>query len=205
MAHRDKRIDIYILDSAAFAQEILHKLRDLVHIVCPDVQETMKWSFPHFTYNDRILCYMAAFKHHCAFGFRDGVSLSDPAGVLQVSDRNAMGHLGKIKSVADIPDDEILIDLIAQAMILNEQKPEKKTETKRKPAAALEMPSEFRNALKKNAEAASVFSNLSVSKKNDYILWVTEAKSEATREKRINTSIEWLNEGKSRNWKYEKR
>ncbi len=205
MAQRDKRIDIYILDSADFAQDILQKLRDLVHIVCPEVQETMKWSFPHFTYNDKILCYMAAFKQHCAFGFRDGISLSDPSGVLQKTDRNAMGHLGKIKSIKDIPGDDILIDLIAQAMIRNEQKQERKSESKRKPASALEMPSEFKDALKKNAEAASFFYNLSVSKKNEYILWVTEAKSEATKEKRINTSIEWLTDGKLRNWKYEKK
>ncbi len=68
MASKDPRIDAYIAKSADFAQPILKHLRKVVHAGCPKVEETLKWSMPHFDYKG-VMCGMAAFKAHCVFGF----------------------------------------------------------------------------------------------------------------------------------------
>src|SRR5687768_13818661 len=108
MSSRDKRIDAYILAAAPFAQPILNHLRELVHAACPDVEESMKWSFPHFNYNGEILCSMASFKKHCSFGFWKASLLPDPDGLLQIVGKTAMGSLGQITSMDDLPSDRIL-------------------------------------------------------------------------------------------------
>ncbi len=117
---KEQRIDAYIAGSAPFAQPILNHLRNLVHIACPDVDETIKWGFPHFEYKG-ILVSMAAFKHHCAFTFWKGDLLSDPLGVMDKGRTQSMGQMGKLTSLSDLPSDEIMIDLIREAMTLNQQ------------------------------------------------------------------------------------
>src|SRR4051812_8290446 len=79
MGQKDKRVDEYIAKAQPFAQPILREIRELVHATCPDVQETMKWSFPHFDY-EGIMCSMASFKEHCAFGFWKGSLIKDADG-----------------------------------------------------------------------------------------------------------------------------
>ena len=98
---KDKRIDAYITHAQDFAQPILNHLRKLVHEACPDVTETMKWSFPNFIYHG-ILCGIAAFKQHCAFGFWKQTLMNDHAKILSVSGSSGMGSLGKIKSLSEI-------------------------------------------------------------------------------------------------------
>src|SRR5436190_3668388 len=108
----DARIDAYIAKSADFAKPILTRIRSLVHAACPEVEETMKWSFPHFLYKG-MLCSMAAFKEHCALGFwKANLILSKEA-----SD-DAMGHFGRIKNLSDLPADKTLISYIKKAMQL---------------------------------------------------------------------------------------
>lgn len=205
MAAIDPRIDEYISKAADFAKPILSHLRDVIHTACPNVEETMKWSFPHFQYAGSILCSMAAFKQHCAFGFWLGSKMKDPDKILAaVAERTAMGHFGQIKSLGDLPSDEVLIKYIREAMVLNEEGV--KIAKKVKPAVGkeIEVPSYFLDALKQSPAALSAFQKFSPSHKKEYLEWITEAKTEATRDKRMATAIEWIGEGKSRHWKYNK-
>ena len=197
----DPRIDAYIEKSTEFAQPILTHLRMLVHKACPDVKETMKWSMPHFEYKG-MLCGFAAFKQHCAFNFWKQKLMETDAFP---AEKTAMGSFGRITSKKDLPADKVIIGLIHQAMELNEKgiKVEKK-----KPSAAakkeLVIPDILVTALKKNKAAQATFENFPYSCKKEYVEWITEAKTEPTREKRLATTLEWLAEGKRRNWKYEK-
>ena len=202
MAAKDPKVDSYIEKSAPFAQPILKHLRKLIHKACPGVEEAIKWSFPNFDYHGAILCSMAAFKQHCAFGFWKASIMKDPEGILQIKDRNAMGHLDKITSIKDLPSEKILIAYIQEAARLNEEKiklpPRKKTVTQKE----LVVPEELLKALRKNKKAKTTFESFSSSNKKEYIEWVAEAKTDDTRNKRIATAVEWMADGKIRNWKY---
>lgn len=203
MPNPDQRIDDYIDKSAEFAKPILNHLRMLVHKYCPNVVETMKWSFPHFEYNGSILCSMASFKQHCTFGFWLGSKMKDPHSILTpAGERNAMGHFGQIKSLKDLPSDKILAAYFKEAMELTD-KGEKISRAKSEPKE-MTIPPYFLLEVKKNKSALVYFEKFSPSQKKEYITWITEAKTEATRQKRMATAIEWLAEGKTRNWKYER-
>jgi uncharacterized protein YdeI (YjbR/CyaY-like superfamily) len=203
MAGKDNRIDAYIEKSAPFAQPILKRLRSLVHKACPGVQETIKWGFPHFEYNNEILCNMAAFKQHCSFGFWKATLMKDPEGLLTLMEKASMGHFGRISSLDDIPSEKIVTSYIKEAMKLNEEGI--KVERKAAPKKELDIPAYFTAALSKNKKALRTFEGFSPSNKRDYIEWITEAKTDATRDKRLETAIEWMAEGKTRHWKYQKK
>jgi len=200
---KSKLIDTYISKSADFAKPILTYLRKLVHETCPDVEEKMKWSFPHFDYKGSMMCSMAAFKEHAAFTFWKAKLLKDPDGIL--SDRGkAMGQFGRLKKLSDLPSDKILRDFIKQAMRLNDEGIVSNS-WKRKPIPALRMPGYFSKALNADKEARAAFATFSPSARGDYIEWLVEAKTEETREKRLKTAVEWIAEGKIRNWRYLKK
>jgi uncharacterized protein YdeI (YjbR/CyaY-like superfamily) len=203
MAKKDPRIDAYIAKSVPFAKPVLNHLRALVHKACPVAEETMKWSFPHFDYKAEMMCSMAAFKQHCAFGFWKASLMSDPALLDNAKSEIAMGHFGKITSLKDLPADKIILAYIKEAMKLND---EGIKVVKERPAIRkkLEIPAYFTNAVKKNKKAFNTFENFSYSQKKEYIDWVTEAKTEDTRNKRLTQAVEWMAEGKVRNWKYVK-
>lgn len=203
MNHTDPRLDAYILKSATFAVPILEYLRSVVHMACPDVKETMKWSFPHFEYRGAILCSMASFKQHCAFGFWLGSKLSDPHHLLATGDeKTSMGQLGKIARLEDLPSEEHLTGFIREAMELIDNGVKQKKEVKPIEVKELFVPEYFQEALEGNKDALATFSAFSYSQKKDYVDWVADAKTDATREKRMATSVEWLSEGKIRFWKY---
>jgi uncharacterized protein YdeI (YjbR/CyaY-like superfamily) len=202
MASFDKRVDAYIAKSEPFAHPILEHLRELVHQACPDVEEAVKWSFPHFLYNG-ILCSMASFKHHCSFGFWKAAIMDDPKGILTIVGRTSMGHFDKITSVDDLPTEKIMHDYIKQAVRLNEHDvklPPKKVSK----AAPVKVPDYFTKVLKKNKKAFAAFEAFSNSHRKEYVMWITEAKREETRNKRMEQAVEWLKEGKSRDWKYKR-
>jgi uncharacterized protein YdeI (YjbR/CyaY-like superfamily) len=201
MGTTDPRVDAYIEKSADFARPILKRLRKLIHAACEDVEETMKWSFPHFMYGGGILCSMAAFKEHASFGFWKS-SLMKSLGTSKKSDQ-AMGQYGRITSLADLPDDQVILKQVKEAAHLNEQGV-KAPRDKSKPKKPLKIPRYLGLALKRNAKALATFESFSPSHQREYIEWITEAKTEATRQKRVDTALEWLAEGKSRNWKYER-
>lgn len=206
MAITDKRVELYISKSAPFAQDILWHLLRVVHETCPDAEETMKWSFPCFMYKGSILCSIAAFKHHCAFGFWLESKMKDPKKILsRGKGKDGMGSLGKLTSVKDLPSDKILKAYIKEAMTLIDKGEKLNKKPDAKQAKPLEIPDYFRKALHKNKKALNTFENFSPGNKKEYVLWVTEAKTEETRNRRLETAIEWMSEGKIRNWKYIKK
>jgi len=201
MSTRDKRIDTYIAKSADFAQPILQYLREIVHEGCPEIEETMKWSFPHFMYKG-ILCSMASFKQHCVFGFWKGSLVLDGK---DSNSTDAMGQFGRITSLHDLPSKSVLLGYVQKARQLHDhgvrvpRKPQPRGEKKE-----LTIPDYFSAALKENKKALATFTGFSYSHKKEYVQWVTEAKTHETRNRRLQTSMEWLAQGKSRNWKYER-
>ena len=198
MPTTDPRIDAYIEKSAEFAKPILKHIRKLVHKACPDIVETMKWSFPHFDHKGTV-CSMASFKQHCAFGFWKQSLMEKDAFPAQ---KTAMGSFGRITSLDDLPDEKVMIQLVHQAVELNE----KGVKVVKKPVERKELvvPDDLTAALKQNKKAQTAFDKFGYSHRKEYIEWITEAKTEATRNKRLATTVEWLSEGKGRNWKYEK-
>src|SRR5687768_10808963 len=186
MANKDPRVDAYIENAQPFARPILKYLRKAVHAGCPEVEETMKWSAPHFDYKG-VMCGMAAFKEHCAFGFWKASLL----GVAGQKSREAMGQFGCVKSIKDLPPEKELIALVKAAVKLNEEgvKPPRE---KKAPKAALSTPPAFAAALKKNKKAHAAFNAFSPSHRREYVEWIADAKQEATRERRIATALEWL-------------
>jgi uncharacterized protein YdeI (YjbR/CyaY-like superfamily) len=199
MGTRDPRVDAYIAKSPEFAHAILTHLRAQVHSHCPDAVETIKWGMPHFDYKGVIFCHCAAFKQHCGFGFWLG-------DLLQIEPKldAAMGQFGRITSLADLPTDKQFAKLIKQAMTLHDEGA--KAPSRVKPTTEkkeLGIPPEFIAAVKKNKLALATFEAFSPSKKKEYVEWYSEAKTDATRDKRLAQTIDWMAEGKSRNWKYQ--
>ncbi len=195
----DPFVDTYVEKSKDFAKPILNHIRALVHEACPDVVETKKWSFPHFDYKG-MMCSMAAFNEHCAFGFWKQSLIDDAAFP---AEKTAMGSFGRLTKISDLPDDKTMKKLILDAMKLNLDgvkvaRPKPSGEKKE-----LVVPEILIAALETNALASGTFNNFRYSKKKDYVEWITEAKTDATREKRLATAIEWLAEGKPRHWKYQ--
>jgi uncharacterized protein YdeI (YjbR/CyaY-like superfamily) len=197
MGSRDARVDAYIAKSKDFAKPILIYLRDLVHATCPEVEETMKWSFPHFGYKG-MLCAMASFKEHCSFGFWKGSLVVETV----VEAAEGAGQFGRIIQLADLPSKKVLTGYIKKAMKLNEDGVKRPAPPKPKTPKEVVVPDELTRALKGNPAARATFEKFSPSHKREYIEWITEAKTEATRTKRLQTAIEWMAEGKPRNWKY---
>jgi len=198
MPEKDARIDAYIAHAQPFARPILRHLRAIVHEACPDVVENVKWGSLSFEYHG-LLCGMAAFKEHAVFGFWKGKLIVDAKG----RDLDgAMGQFGRLTEVNDLPPKRLITDYVKKAMALNEDGVTvKRGTTPRKP---IPMPADLRAALVKAPKASATFAAFPPGGQRDYLEWVTEAKQPATRAKRIATTIEWLKEGKRRNWKYEK-
>lgn len=200
--HRSAQIDQYILKSADFAQPILEHMRHLVHTACPEIEETIKWGSPSFVYKGKILCGMAAFKKHCAFGFWNSENIDDKAAVLEKVGRTAMGNLGRIESLDQLPDSDYIVALIQSAKQQIDSgitKPKAKTVSR-----ALVIPESLHAALQTDGQARDFFEKLSISQKREYAEWIAEAKTEVTINKRLLTTLEWLREGKTRNWKYQR-
>jgi uncharacterized protein YdeI (YjbR/CyaY-like superfamily) len=195
----DPRIDAYIGRQADFARPILEHLRSAVHSACPQAEETTKWGMPHFLYKGRMLAGMAAFKAHATFGFWRAKDVLGETG----AEREAMGQFGRLTSVADLPPDDVLHELIGKAMALAEAG----THPARPKAAAKpepETPADLDSALSANPAARATFDGFPPSCRREYVEWVVEAKRPETRGRRVGQAVEWMAEGKRRNWKYEK-
>jgi uncharacterized protein YdeI (YjbR/CyaY-like superfamily) len=203
MGTKDPRIDAYIANSADFAKPILNHVRKLVHAGCPDVEETMKWSFPHFMHKG-MLCSMASFKEHCAVGFWKGALIFDEEKRARSDGDQAMGDFGRISNISDLPKDEVLIAYVKEAARLNDEGIKLPARAKPKKTKELVVPDDLMSALKKNQKALTTFESFSYSHQKEYIEWIVEAKGEDTRKRRLDTAVEWMAEGKSRHWKYQK-
>ena len=199
MPQHDPRIDAYIARQADFARPILEYLRAAVHEACPTVEETLKWSAPSFVHAGGILCGMAAFKQHASFGFWKHALVVGDAEV-----RDGMGSYGKLASIKDLPPKKQLLADVRKAMKLNEEgvkTPSVRRSTTPKPPP--EAPADLVAALKKNARAKATFEAFPPGQQREYIDWLADAKRDATRQKRLEQAVEWMAEGKRRNWKYE--
>ena len=203
----DRRVDAYIAKSRPFAQPILFEIRELVHKACPGVVETVKWSRPFFEYKGVILGNMSAFNEHCSFGFW-GEEISAVLREKSVLQPGAMGSLGRLTTVKDLPAKKEMLGLLRQAVAFIDKGEytspiAARHKVVKAPAPPVETPAEFTKALKANKKAAAVFAAFSPSCKKEYVEWIAEAKRAETREKRVATAIEWISEGKQRNWKYQ--
>lgn len=202
-AGRLKAVDAYIEKSAPFAQPILNYLRELMHEGAPGVEEAIKWSRPFFLYNGVILGNLSAFKEHCAFGLW-GSEIAKEVQADGVASSDAMGTFGRITSLKDLPPKKQLLGYIRSAAKMIASGERTKSWTRPKVAKApVEVPEALAAALKKNKAAAKQFETMSPSCRREYSEWIADAKRDETREKRVATAVEWIAEGKSRNWKYE--
>jgi uncharacterized protein YdeI (YjbR/CyaY-like superfamily) len=201
---KNQKVDDYILKSASFSQPILYKMRAIIEEAETHIEETIKWGFPCFTFQNKIICSFSAYKNHCVFRFWQGASLEDSDGILAKVGETEMGELSKIKNLEDLPKSEVLIKYIRAAIELSQKGSAKKPLTKEKKLTidlkSYDLPDIF-NSFPIQAEK---FDSSSPSHRKEYISWIIEAKTEETKLKRIKTMMEWLLEGKSRNWKYEK-
>ena len=204
MPKTDPRIDAYIAKAQPYAKPILIHIRELVHKACPDVEEKIKWGFPHFDYRGEMMMSMAAFKNHAVFGFWKAPLIKDKSLFKMAQSETAMGHSGKLTSVKDLPSDKVLLGYIKEAMKLNDDGI-KLPSREKKPVTELPVPDYLKSAFKKNKKAQTAFDNFPPSHRKEYILWFEEAKTDETRNKRLVQGLEWMAEGKARNWKYMKK
>lgn len=198
MANRDPRIDAYVAKSAEFARPILEHLRTRVHAACPEVEEGIKWSMPFFGYKAAPMCMMAAFKRHCSFGFWLSKEVTGD------SDEDGMGQFGKLATLQDLPSDRQLAAWLKKAMALNAAGMKKvRPKAAAKPAPTL--PDDLSALLAKpqHTAARKAWASFPPGAQREYVEWIGEAKTDTTRRKRLTTTLEWLAEGKRRNWKYE--
>jgi uncharacterized protein YdeI (YjbR/CyaY-like superfamily) len=202
MSKPNPAVDAYIAKAAPFARPILEKVRELFHKACPEIEEVMKWSFPHFEYRG-IVGSMAAFKQHAIFGFWKAALLTDPHGLFDESCDTGMSR-AKFTDVSELPPDKVLIAYIREAVALNEEGV-KVERPKREKKPEVEVPADFLAALKKNKNALAAFEAFSPGQRREYVEWIVEAKQDATRQKRLAQAVEWIAEGKARNWKYERK
>ncbi len=199
IAEADPRVDVYVAQAAGFAQPILKHFRELVHKAYPETEEAIKWGHVSFLYRGKILCTMAAFKEHAAFGFWH----KDMRTVVEKKfgrTEEAMGSMGRLTSLDDLPADRELLQLIKTAVSFHDSGAPSRL--KPKPRPALKTPPDLAAGLAKNKKAATTWENFTSAQRREYIDWLTEAKRDETRATRLATTLEWLVEGKQRNWKY---
>jgi uncharacterized protein YdeI (YjbR/CyaY-like superfamily) len=199
----DPRVDVFIEKSADFARPILVEFRSILQEAHPELVETWKWSFPNYTMNGKIICSFSAFKNHCSFGFWLGAQMPDPHHILEKVGKTAMGSLGKITTVSQLPKRELLIAYIQQAIELSEKGvtvQKKNLVLEKSEQRSVDFPELFLNAQKEGAS----FDRLSPSQRKEYLTWIFDSKTSETKNKRTKTMLENLQEGKSLHWKYKK-
>ncbi|MFG6487540.1 YdeI family protein [Roseateles sp. BYS78W] len=201
------QFDEYQEAASDFAKPIMAHLRQLVHQQCPEVIEEIKWGIPHFDYKGEALCIFAAYKNHCSFGFWKEPLMSDARLKANRDLKAAKRFMGKLTSLSDLPPDGELIAFIQEAMALNDQgvKLPPRQDVKAAKAAEIAVPEAFAEQLSRHAQANEVFQSKSPSFRKEYVVWIADAKTEQTRQKRIDEALEWIAQGKGRFWKYEKK
>lgn len=199
MHSAESRVDSYIEGRASFAQPILRRIRELVRRHAPEAEEAIKWSSPAWTYHGKLLCSMAAFKEHATFGFWHGEAVTGGKG------EGAMGSFGRLMSISDLPDEEAVAAMLnkAKALIEAGAKPPHMDGRGKHPRPQVAMTPALQAALDADPAARAAFDGFSPSHRREYMEWIAEAKRDETRDKRVAQAIEWLAQGKKRNWKYE--
>lgn len=197
MGKKDSRIDTYIAKAAPFAQPILTELRARVHAACPGLVEDIKWGHPNFGYGGRMMAGMSSFKVHCAFGFWMGKKVMEDS-----KQGSAMWDYGRIASIGDLPAKRVTVQHVKKAMQLIDAGEGKMERGPAKPRRPVRLPGDLATALAANRRAGATYEAFPPSQKREYVEWITEAKSESTREKRLEQAVAWMAEGKRRNWRY---
>jgi uncharacterized protein YdeI (YjbR/CyaY-like superfamily) len=203
MTQSNSKVDDYIAKSEDFAKPILEHLRKIIHDTCPKVEEDIKWGTPHYSYNGDHLVMMAGFKNHCSFSLYKAEFMKDKEITESVKAGKKFGYMDKLKSVSELPTKKILVSLIKEAMTINEQGIKKEKTVSDKPKT-LETPDYLVASLNANKKAKAVWESKSDAYRKDYLVWIIDAKTDATRQKRIEQSLEWIAEGKGRFWQYAK-
>jgi len=203
MEQYNSQFDDYIAKSAHFAKPILEYLRKIIHETCQDVEEVMKWGLPHFDYKSDMMCILAAYTKHCSFSLFKAELMSDSKLIESVKAGKKMGYMDKITSLADLPEKAVLVAYIKEAMALNESGV-KKIRTKSEQPKVTEVPDYFNERLAANPLAKEIFESKPASFRKDYLIWITDAKTEATRQTRMEQALGWIAEGKGRFWQYKK-
>lgn len=196
---RDKRVDAYIAKSQDFAKPILEELRARVHQHVPEIEEDIKWGFPSFMYKGKIFFGMSAFKAHAGAGFWHPL--------MRTKDKSpeGIGEFGKITTVDQLPSRAQFARLAKKAKKLTDDAVTGPARPKPDPKRKAVVPKDLAALLAKNAKARATFEAFPYSKKNEYVTWITGAKREETRLRRLDTTLEQLAEGKSLMWKYEEK
>ena len=200
MGKRDPRVDAYIAKSPDFAKPILTYLRDIIHQGCPDVVETIKWGTPTFDHRG-IMVGIAAFKEYCTLGFWKAPLLTLDGKPVSKKMESGAGQFGKLSAMKDLPAKPKLLKLVKDAAKLNEAGVNI-PRAPRKAPKPVEVPLDLTKALQKNARARAAFEAFAPSHKREYVQWIVEAKTDETRQRRLDQAVEWIAEGKQRNWKY---
>ena len=195
---RDPRIDEKIAKAAPFARPILEHWRALVHATVPGVEEAIKWGMPAYLADGKIVLIASAFKAHAALNFWRGQEIGDGQ-----PKAGAMGQFGRLTSLGDLPSDAELDALIREAAVLAKTAPAPR-KAKSTPKPAPEMHPDFAAALARAPKAKAALDGFPPSARRDYLEWIADAKQDSTRHKRIALAVEWLSEGKRRNWQYER-
>lgn len=196
-------VDAYIDKAEDFAKPILLYLRNLIHESCPNCEEAIKWSYPHFMYHGKILASISAFKHYCYFGFWLQDELKTLEKITKNKEKTSIYSLGKIRKIDDLPPKPLLKTIILEAMELTDMGITLKKNVSQ--TIELQVPDYFATALAEFPVAKEKFDTASPSFRKEYIKWIIDAKTETTKNNRIRQAIEWISEGKGRNWKYEKK
>lgn len=204
MENYNKQVTAYIAKMADFAKPILTNLREIIFSTCPEVEENIKWGTPHYSYKGDHLCMLGGFKQHCSFSLYKAELMKDKAIQDSVKAGKKFGFMDKIKDISELPNKKILVAYLKDAMELNANGTAKPKPVNDKPKIEAVAPKEFLDALKKDKKATEIFESKSPSFRKNYIIWVAEAKTDETRQKRIDQSLEWIAEGKDRFWKSKK-
>jgi len=206
-ARFNPQFDEYQEAASDFAKPIMAHLRELVHKQCPEVVEEIKWGIPHFDYKGEMLCIFAAYKNHCSFSFWKESLMSDERLKANPELKAAKRFMGKLTSLSDLPSDGELIAFVEEAMALNDKgvKLALRQDSKAAKAAEIVIPDAFAEQLSRHAQANEVFQGKSASFRKEYVVWIADAKTDQTRQKRIDESLVWIAQGKGRFWKYEKK
>lgn len=204
MAQLNSKVDEYIAKSEEFAKPILEYLRQIIDETCPDATEDIKWGTPHYSYKGDHLCMIAGFKNHCSFSLYKAEFLKDKEIAESVKAGKKFGYMDKLKSVSELPSKQVLVSLLKEAMTINENGIKKEKTISDKPKV-IETPDYLTEALNADKKAKEVWESKSDSYRKDYLVWIIDAKTDATRQKRIEQSLEWISEGKGRFWQYAKK
>jgi uncharacterized protein YdeI (YjbR/CyaY-like superfamily) len=204
MAQLNSKVDEYIAKSEEFSKPILEYLRQIIDETCPDATEDIKWGTPHYSYKGDHLCMIAGFKNHCSFSLYKAEFLKDKEIAESVKAGKKFGYMDKLKSVSELPSKEILVSLLKEVMTINENGIKKEKTISDKPKV-IETPDYLTEALNADKKAKEVWESKSDSYRKDYLVWIIDAKTDATRQKRIEQSLEWIAEGKGRFWQYAKK